>query len=68
MDEKTKVYILGVVAGIITGAALVYGLFPPNRELLKKCAETQGRYDFCVKKINWEVKKCGINMEQNARK
>jgi hypothetical protein len=24
--------------------------------LAQKCAETQGRYDFCVQKVNWEVK------------
>ena len=24
---------------------------------LQKCAETQGRYDFCVQKISYEVKK-----------
>ena len=45
--------------GILIGIGLAWLLFWTWGEesiLAQKCAETQGKYDFCVQKVNWEVK------------
>ena len=38
-------------------AFILFIVFFYKNPLEKKCAETLGRYDFCVQKINWEVRK-----------
>lgn len=55
MDEA-KAALWGLIAGMLISAILCSAFY--ERSVLKKqCAETQGKYDFCVQKVNWEVKK-----------
>ena len=57
MNEE-NIFLLGILTGIIF-VIFVSGIMglTPEHTLAQKCAETQGRYDFCVQKINWEVRK-----------
>ena len=57
MSEETVkaiIFGLGVGVGIFLTILISDVSYKP---LEKKCAETQGRYDFCVQKISYEVKK-----------
>ena len=56
MDE-CNLFLVGILVGItfILAVSVMAGL-TPTETLKQKCAETQGRYDFCVQKIDWEVK------------
>ena len=38
-------------------AFILFIVFFYENPLEKKCAETQGKYDFCVQKVSWEVKR-----------
>ena len=51
--------IIPFICGFIVGCILMLlfsCLFLGDIGLAQKCAETQGKYDFCVQKVNWEVK------------
>ncbi len=57
MSEETVkaiIFGLGVGVGIFLTILISDVSYKP---LEKKCAETQGRYDFCVAVTNWEVKR-----------
>ena len=50
--------------GVFLGMAIIFSLMAVmggsltgKDTLAQKCAETQGRYDFCVQKISYEVNK-----------
>ncbi len=45
-----------VIIYLIIMAFLIGMKFGFNDALARKCADTQGRYDFCVAVTNWEVK------------
>ena len=51
--------IIPFICGFIVGCILMLlfsCLFLRDIGLAQKCAETQGKYDFCVQKISYEVK------------
>lgn len=57
MSEETVkaiIFGLGVGVGIFLTILISDVSYKP---LEKKCAETQGKYDFCEQKISYEVKK-----------
>lgn len=56
--EEENIFLLGILVGIIF-ILIVSGLagLTPAQALKQKCAETQGKYDFCEQKVSWEVKK-----------
>ena len=55
MDEDTRDGL--ILIGLIGLAVFLAISFSRTDTLAQKCAETQGRYDFCVQKISYEVKK-----------
>lgn len=55
MDEA-KAALYGLIVGMLISAILCSASCE-HSVLKQKCAETQGKYDFCVQKVNWEVKK-----------
>ena len=54
--QEAKAALYGVIVGIIITTLLGY-VFCERMVLKEQCSITQGRYDFCVQKISYEVKK-----------
>ena len=54
-DIQAILMIIGVICGFAVLIMFSY-TFGAKETLAQKCAETQGRYDFCVQKINWGVR------------
>ena len=67
MNEEiiTASDVFGLISlGVSLGMAIIFSLMAVmggsltgKDTLAQKCAETQGRYDFCVAVTNWEVKR-----------
>ena len=63
-EETTAIDVLGCIfAGVFLGIVITLSLMTimggsltGKNTLTQKCAETQGRYDFCVQKIDWEAR------------
>lgn len=55
-DIQAILMIIGVICGFAVLIIFSY-TFGARETLAQKCAETQGKYDFCVAVTNWEVKK-----------
>ena len=50
---------IGVFLGMVITLSFMHiagGALTGKRTLAQKCAETQGKYDFCVQRISYEVK------------
>ena len=54
-DIQAILMIIGVICGFAVLIAFSYTL-GAKETLAQKCAETQGKYDFCVQKVNWEAR------------
>ena len=55
-DIQAILMIIGVICGFAVLIAAFSYTFGAREALAQKCAETQGRYDFCVQKVNWGVR------------
>ena len=55
-DIQSILMIIGVICGLAVIVMFSYK-YGATDTLAQKCAETQGKYDFCVQKISYEVKK-----------
>ena len=53
---KTLILFLVFYIGFIVGFIVLDLIDKANNPLARKCAETQGKYDFCVQIISYEVK------------
>lgn len=50
---RYETFIIGLLVGFVLSLTIN---FYRTDTLAQKCAETLGRYDFCVQKISYEVK------------
>lgn len=59
MNEDYGLFVVIIMILLICLFAGSYTSYENGKKdgIAQKCAETQGRYDFCVQKVNWEVKK-----------
>lgn len=54
------IFLMGIIIGMYLGDIIrVFQITPEVTKAVKLdlCAETQGKYDFCVQKISYELKK-----------
>ena len=55
-DIQSILILIGVIC-VLTVIVMFSYKYGATETLVHKCAETQGKYDFCVQKISYEVKK-----------